>query len=332
MKTTNLLKTAAKMLTLSLTASSLIACGSFRDQTTSGSVETSVFDARFGDALEEVFETCADPLSIQPGDSTISLAGGCYYATEVASVNGQLVAGLLMSQGEVDLAEPIASEVGTIDETITGFPWPLQNCEVRVDGTIYFEGLNLYDLDARWTDRHEEAAFHIDFDFNGTQTVAEVDIDAVADCPSAINEWAIQKLLNANLNGRHDVRASDMDLDIWIPFFEESDRVATDLEVRFRVDSVNLSGVNWGALFLDADEMNEMFRSELQREADDIFEESLSDLPAVALQLLHYGIDGDAPVCSISQSGGELTVKTGDADARFPCVNRVITDAVIFGR
>ena len=29
-----------------------------------------------------------------------------------------------------------------------------------------------------------------------------------------------------------------MDLDIWIPFFEEDDRVNTDLEVRFEVGMV----------------------------------------------------------------------------------------------
>ena len=38
-----------------------------------------------------------------------------------------------------------------------------------------------------------------------------------------------------------------MDLDIWIPFFEEDDQVETDLEVRFVVDgvlSVASTGVN----------------------------------------------------------------------------------------
>ena len=73
---------------------------------------------------------------------------------------------------------------------------------------------------------------------SGTQTVARVDIDAVADCPSGFNRWVIQQRLDRYLNGRHNVRASGMDLDIWIPFFEEDDQVETDLEVRFVVDGV----------------------------------------------------------------------------------------------
>ena len=326
------LQTLTKLLTLSLTASSLIACSSFSDQTNTGSIETTVFDSRFGDALEEVFATCSDPLAINPGDSSISMTSGCTYATDVSSSNGQLVAGLLMTQGEVDLAEPIATRVGVIDETLDGFPWPLQNCEVQIDGSIDFRGLDLFDLDAKWTNRNGEAAFKIDFDFNGTQTVARVDIDAVADCPSGFNEWLIQTRLDNHLNGRHNVTASGMDLDIWIPFFEEDDRVNTDLEVRFEVGSVSLSGVNWSKLYVDAADMNELFRAQLETEADTIFEESLSELPVIALDLLENGFDADAPLCSINQAGGELTVKTGDADARYPCLERVVSGSLMLGR
>ena len=59
-------------------------------------------------------------------------------------------------------------------------PKPLQNCEIHVEGTIDFRGIDLYDLDAEWTNRRNEAAFKIDFDFQGTQTVARVNIDAEA--------------------------------------------------------------------------------------------------------------------------------------------------------
>ena len=158
----------------------------------------------------------------------------------------------------------------------------------------------------------------------GSHLLLRVDIDAVADCPSGLNRWVIQQRLDKYLNGRHHVRAAGMDLDIWIPFFEEDNQVETDLEVRFVVDGVSLRGVDWGKLFVDAADMNERFRSQLEDEAAAIFEESLSDLPEIALNLLHNGIDKDSPLCSIEQSGGVLTVRTGDQDARFPCLGQVV--------
>ena len=152
-----------------------------------------------------------------------------------------------MAQGDVELAAPIASRVGTIDQTIDGFPWPLQNCEIHVDGTIDFRGIDLYDLDAEWTNRRGEAAFKIDFDFQGTQTVASRH-RCRGRLPIGPESWVIQQRLDKYLNGRPDMRASGMDLDIWIPFFEENDQVETDLEVRFVVDGVSLvasTGVNF---------------------------------------------------------------------------------------
>ena len=332
MKSTNVFNVLTRTIALALAASTLMACTNFSDQHQAAGIETTRFDDRFALALEEVFATCSEPLSINPGDENISLTAGCNSVSDVSSTNGQLVASLLMAQGDVELAAPIASRVGTIDQTIDGFPWPLQNCEIHVDGTIDFRGIDLYDLDAEWTNRRGEAAFKIDFDFQGTQTVARVNIDAVADCPSGLNRWVIQQRLDRYLNGRHNVRASGMDLDIWIPFFEEDDQVETDLEVRFVVDGVSLSGVDWGKLFVDAADMNELFRSQLEDEADAIFEDSLSELPEIALNLLHNGIDQDAPLCSIEQSGGVLTVRTGDEDARFPCLGRVVTGSVSIPR
>ncbi len=322
----------SRLIMLSLFATTVVGCSNFSDQTNPAGIETTVFDDRFGNALEEVFATCSDPLSINPGDETISLTSRCNSLSDVASTNGQLVASLLMGQGDIELDAPIASRVGTINQTIDGFSWPMQNCEIQVDGTIDFRGMDLYDLDAEWTERRGKAAFKIDFDFEGTQTVARVTIDAVADCPSGLNQWLIQKRLDNHLNGRHNVRASGMDLDVWIPFFEEDGGVATDLEVRFVVNRVSLSGVDWRKLYVDAAEMNELFRVQLETEADSIFENSLSELPAIALDLLQNGYDEDAPLCSLKQAGGQLTLRTGDTDGGHPCIGRAVAESLNFHR
>ena len=301
------------------------ACSSFTDVSRSGNVTDTVFDRTFPDALEEVFATCADPLRLEPGDDTVDLTEDCEYATEVASPEGQLIAALLMTRGTIDLAEPIAQDVGTMELTLDDLPWPIQNCEIAIDVDIDFEGIRLFDLDADWVTHSGSPSLRIDFDFNGTQTVASVDIDATADCPSRFNEWFIQKRLDNHLNGNHNVRASGLDLDVWVMFDEENDSVVSELDVDFDVGSVDFQGVNWSKLFVDPSTTEETTRASLESQAQGIFEDALADLPAIALDLLFNGIDEDAPVCDLDEDGGEFTVSTGNADSSLPCFRRVVT-------
>ena len=106
MKSTNVFNVLTRTITLSLAASTLMACTSFSDQHQAAGIETTRFDDRFALALEEVFATCSEPLSINPGDENISLTAGCDSVSDVSSTNGQLVASLLMGQGDVELAGP----------------------------------------------------------------------------------------------------------------------------------------------------------------------------------------------------------------------------------
>jgi hypothetical protein len=313
----------AKLITVTSLMALSTACSSFTDVSTSGNVTDTVFDRAFPDALEEVFATCSDPLRLEPGDDTVDLTDGCNYATDVSSTNGQLIAALLMTQGTVDLAEPISGDVGSMDFTIDGFPWPLQNCEVDIEADINFEGIRLFDLQADWVTHDGSPSLRIDFDFNGTQTLASVDIDATANCPSGFNEWLIQKRLDKHLNGSRNVNASGLDLDVWVMFDEENDSVVSDLDVEFDVGSVDIAGVNWDKLYTDPSDVEDEARDELQSQAQSIFEDALSELPEIALDLLFNGIDEDAPVCDLDVSGGEFTVSTGTT-GRFGCMRRVI--------
>ena len=60
------------------------------------------------------------------------------------------------------------------------------------------------------------------------------------------------------------------------------------------------SGVDWGKLFVDAADMNELFRSQLEDEADAIFEEpeQLRDRTEPPAQRYRRGCS----LCSIEQS------------------------------
>ena len=314
--------TLTRLIVLSSLLGLTTACSGFTDVSNSGNVTDTVFDRAFPDALEEVFNTCSDPLRLEPGDSTISLTSGCDYATDVASANGQLIAGLLMTQ-TVELAEPISGDVGSMDFTIDGFPWPIQNCEIDIEADINFEGIRLYDLDADWVTHSGSPSLRIDFDFNGTQTLATVDIDATASCPSGVNEYFIQRRLDSYLNGTKNVNASGLDLDVWVMFDEENDSIVSTLDVSFDVGNIDITGVRWSKLFVDPTDIEEDARIEVQSQAQAIFEEALADLPEVALDLLFNAVDEDAPVCDLDVSSGEFTVSTGST-GRFNCMRRVV--------
>ena len=91
MKSTNLFNVLTRTIALALAASTLMACTNFSDQHQAAGIETTRFDDRFALALEEVFATCSEPLSINPGDEKISLTAGCNSVSDVSSTNGQLV-------------------------------------------------------------------------------------------------------------------------------------------------------------------------------------------------------------------------------------------------
>jgi len=316
--------TILKLATLTSLMALSTACSSFTDVTTSGRVTDTLFDRSFPDALEEVFATCSDPLTLEPGDDTVDLTAGCTYATDVASPEGQLIAALLMTQGTIELAEPISGDAGSLNRVIDDLPWPIQNCEIDIQADIDFEGISLFDLEADWVTHSGSPSFRIDFDFNGTQTVASVDIEATADCPSRINEWFIQQRLDNHLNGHHNITASGLDLDIWVMFDEVNDSVVSSLDVQFDVDSVNIQGVNWSKLFMDSSDTEELARAELESQGQAIFENALSGLPQIGLDLLFNGIDEDAPVCKLDEDSGEFTVSTGTKGSPMPCARRVI--------
>ena len=75
---------------------------------------------------------------------------------------------------------------------------------------------------------------------------------------------------------------------------------------------------------MDPSDTEELARAELESQGQAIFENALSDLPQIGLDLLFNGIDENAPVCDLDESGGEFTVSTGTKGSPLPCSPLVI--------
>lgn len=291
-------------------------CGTFSDQTEVNGVTKTVFDGRLPSAMEEVFASCHDPLVIEPGMTSVSLTNGCTFA-DVTSAEGQALLFALAAQGDMELGAPIPEDVAVFEDVIDGLPWPVQNCEIRITTAVEFDGLDLYDLDAAWTTHDSRPSLHVDFDFDGTQRVGTADVDVDIDCPSGLSEWLIKTFKNKMIDeadGRHAIYASSMDLDLWIELSSTSSDLSGVTDVRFTVGDLWVD-IDWSALDVNGASYEESSRALFESEADAMLEDALADLGETTAELLEDAIPSGHVICSVSQSGGQLTLKSDDPGA-----------------
>jgi len=297
-------------------------CDYFSDTTTSSTqVNTVTWDERLPSGMEEWFATAIEPLEIVPGMESIDL--GCELA-DLSSVEAQAFCFIAGAAGDVSLSSPVPEEIDSFTETIDGLPWPVQNCEINFDGPISFEGLSLFDLDAKWYTRGGKPTYRIDFDFNGRQDVAEIDIDIDVDCPSSVSTWLVNLFSSSvqkALRGKHDISAANMDLDIYISFEPNGDRIDSEVDVRFLVGDVDID-LDWSKVkkYMSESEIEGMAEDLFQTEGEDVFTQAFSGLGDTMADALEQTIEDGHEICSMKVQSGELVMKTSPEDAAFPCM------------
>lgn len=218
-------------------------CGSFTTQTTVLGTTYTRFDDRLNDALSEVFEACTEPLDIEPGMSEIDFVGACTTA-DTASANADLLVALLAASGPIPLATPIDDDLEHQVSTVSGFPWPMQNCEVDFTVDVDLNRLRMLNLETEWRTHDSRPSMHIDFDFNSPTHVVDVLLDANVRCPSAINDAVLQAALDLIIpNDRIEIDLLNMDLDLDVELSVSGGALAGDLDTNLNIGGVDVHNV-----------------------------------------------------------------------------------------
>ena len=294
-------------------------CADFSTTTHSATRTYINYNSTLPNTLEEVFQTCNEPMSIEPGMESINLLGECDY-DDVESEGAVSMMLALALAGNQELAEPIPEIVDTMEITLDDFPWPVQNCVVEITAEIHFNGLNLYNLTADWNTHGDAAGMHVDWDFHGSQHVADAYIEADVSCPKALAEAIVRPIVENNVEGWRTVTASNMDLDLWVTFEENGDQLAGDLDLDFDVGDLEIS-LGWTKLEkygVDRDDIEDDARHTLEDVGNDMLTAAMTDLPDEMASLLSEPVPEDYTVCDVTIWKQALRIETSENSCLTP--------------
>ena len=297
----------------------LAGCADFSNTTHSATRTYISYNNTLPNTLEEVFATCNEPLSIEPGMESINLSGDCEF-NDVNTPEAMSMLLALALAGNQELSEPIPEIVDTMEITLDDFPWPVQNCVVEITAEIHFNGLNLYNLTAGWTTHDNAAGIHVDWDFHGSQHVADAYIEADVSCPKALAEAIVRPIVENNVEGWRTVTASDMDLDLWVTFEGNGDELAGTLDLDFDVGDLEIS-LGWTKLEkygVDRDDIEDDARATLEDVGNDMLTAALSDLPDEMASLLSDPVPEDKTICDVTIWKQALRIETTEDSCLTP--------------
>ncbi|MEE2789218.1 MAG: hypothetical protein VX589_17915 [Myxococcota bacterium] len=327
-----------------VTASVVSGCNSFSTTSNLDNGRTlTVLDNRLPNSLDTAFEACSERIDIDGGASDVIIADTC--DTEMlTSTQDFVAAAALASYRTVELDEPIPTTLVRSTETYGGFPWPVQNCEVELDYTFEFSGLRLDDLDARWRHVGGDPRLVVDFDFP-RRKIGEVSISTAVHCPHGISRSivkALTKTLRRELNGRHNVLAHGMDLDLTFDIDHDGEQLLVTLDTDFDVNSISID-LDWTKVetirllgipipVVDRDDILEPAKDIMLEEGGAIFSEALAGLA----DNVEDGLNGLVPtghrICDLRGTNSSMEMETAPGSDRLACMrirlNRRLTSSL----
>ena len=173
----------------------------------------------------------------------IDFVGACTTA-DTTSANADLLVALLSASGPIPLPTPIDDDLEHQVTTVSGFPWPMQNCAVDFTVDVDLNRLRMLNLETEWRTHDGVPSMHIDFDFNSPTHVVDVLLDANVRCPSIINDVALQAALDLILpNNRIEIDLVNMDLDLDIEMSVAGGALVGSLDTNLNIGGVNVHNV-----------------------------------------------------------------------------------------
>lgn len=324
---------SALLTLLALLTFGLVGCGDLV-QTSEVAGRTKIrYNNDVMNALEEVFSVCTEPLELESGTDEINFIAGC--STQVGSLSNNaadlyLALGLA---GPISLSDPIPSHLKTIEKTVDGFSWPVQNCEVNVTADVYFDQLNLYDLQGKWTTYQGKPALKVDFDFS-EKNIGHIVVDAEVDCPKSLSKKIVNAIAGSvldELNGTHTINTWNRDLDLYVTFDHTDDEIVAQMAVEFSVGSLSID-IDWNQIDMinmpwplkdidgvDRDDIEGPALNHLETAADSMLGSALDVLPDYLEEVMESSIPDGHIICDIEIKSSGLNIYTDDPDTSAPC-------------
>jgi len=287
--------------------------------------KTLEFDQRLPNALEDLFAQCHEPLVVKRHE--VSPVGTCegQPLTDYGDVEVQTLALALLMQPDLDF-RPVfpLSMVGALDEIhgFEGLPWPVQNCEIFLDLDLELLGLGLVDLDAQWVTHDGSAALTVDLDRDTTFPFIEGTIEGDVDCPSAINEPAIQPSLP---NGNYEITVSGVDVDVWFMLDVVDDRVVVSVDSEVELGAISISPALSNTVTNAAGNIEDILEevtgkdlADFESDVNDNLADRLESMRATLEDEINDEVDSDATVESVSIVNGRLEIETSKQTVLTP--------------
>jgi len=291
------------------------------------------FDSTFPLAMEELFDTCHDPLILAEG-STIPPLGKCGGLSDLPTERSVALGSLIQSLASMStgiqypdgLEEALQDEFFRLDD----LSWPLQNCKYIVDLDMSVHGLWLTDLDADWTTRDGKAALHVDFDPQGTPLISGY-VMGTASCPSSVSEWIVEHYAPDGPLAYVAIGLEGVDLDIYVTIEPDGlGGLTVDIEAEFSATGYDVLTHSYMTDFLvkhagDIDEYLDentvegfigMTPGELADDITDQLQASLWPLAFVIESQLEAQIPSGHKVWSVWIDAGELVILSGKTLSR----------------
>ena len=313
-----------------LAAAALTGCSQFAETSELDNGRTlTVVDNRLPNSLDTAFSACVGQIDINAGESAVEISDGCD-TDELTSIQDLIAAGALGSQDAIELNEDIPVVLDSSSESYTDLPWPVQNCEVHLDYTFEFDGLSLNDMSSRWRSNGGAPQLHVDFDFPESK-IGEIDIDVEVDCPSNLSRNIVNfftRKLRNELQGRHDVFANGMDLDLRFNIDHNGEELLVDLDTVFNarsirvdldwsnVETINVMGFNIDVV--DRNDILEPAEALLVDEGNAVFSEALSGLADSVANGLNELVPDGHQICDVSGDSSGMDMETIEAVAGWP--------------
>jgi hypothetical protein len=310
-------------------------CDIYYDTTSPSNLSTTTWDETLPDALEEVFGTCVEPLTIFGGDDDIDIVRSCQL-DDVSGEGGPVLLGL-SAIDPIELDDPLPVELYDATVTISDQSFgvvitlpiignvPINvTCTVQMPITVEFDRVSLYNLYSDWRNRNGEPALYLDLDFDANQVIGTVEAGAasVSGCwvPWNLYAYAIAGAVNViRPKGPRDIRMEGADLDLYITFSHTSWSINADLEVVANIDRIevdaflaNVLGNGFEDAVLDRagvtpDDMVGLLEGWVR--------DSLGSLTSDIEDLVEESVPAGERICDIEVTSGDLVVTSSSTQS-----------------
>lgn len=305
-----------------LASAALTGCG-METRTVSSGLTKNVLGANIRTGIQETFSKCYGARTIRAGATSFA-APVCGSQTSSMSGDGVLIAFGLAAQGPLPFESPIPRSLGAIDTgTLDGFPWPVQNCSVRVSGPVTLEQISLPIPTVSYTTRNNVPAIKLQYTLS-RQRVANARIATSVSCPSAVSRSLVNgELNNADVPGTHAVYAEGATLSLYMKMTKDGNAVTATAEAVANIPDIDISGINWTKLN-NWGISEDSITAEYERTAADLLENAfvgaLGEIELWMSEELTDLIPIDHVLCSVKTVNGYPQITTDLASDRSRCL------------